>query len=68
MIKLLGTDACTSCRQAKTILERNGIVYRWVDVSKKPGFKGNLPQLLVDGKTIFGLGEITKYARKLVMG
>jgi len=67
VIKLYGTDACTSCRQAKMILERNNIAYIWVDVSKKPGFEGNIPQLQINDTRIFGLGEISEYIKNIMV-
>lgn len=71
-MRLYGTDACADCLLAKKILEKYGVAYDWVDVSKSSGFEGEVPQLEIDDvpstsidnkQIIVGYNNIAKYLR-----
>jgi glutaredoxin 3 len=61
------TDQCRLCVSAKTLLERRGIDYEEVNLSRDPDGREELsritgmitfPQILVDGESIGGFNEL----------
>jgi len=65
MIELWGADSCTACIQAKKLLEKTNLKWKYVDVAKT-GFEGRIPRLkLDDGTEIVDLGPINAFIKKL---
>jgi len=61
---LYGTDNCPACEEAKTLLGRTPLDWRYVD-TKKSFYKGDLPALQFEtGHWLVGLAAITQYIKK----
>lgn len=62
-MRLLGNDACASCKQAKKLLDNRGIQYEYVDVATTD-YKGVIPVLyLNENDKLEGLGPINNYLK-----
>jgi len=61
MMKVWGSDSCAGCKQAVMLMQKYGIPFEYVDVSKTD-FEGEIPRLVLEnGKEIIGLSDINKY-------
>jgi glutaredoxin 3 len=72
-VTLYTTDPCGFCRQAKTLLESRGIVYREVNLAKDPGGRADLvaltgqltfPQVVIGERSIGGFRELLEADRE----
>ena len=64
MMELWGADACVSCGQAKMLLQKTPLEWRYVDVSTT-GFEGRIPRLVLeDGTNIVDLGPINSFIKR----
>ena len=64
MIELWGADACVTCGQAKMLLQKTPLEWKYVDVANT-GFEGVIPRLVLeDGKNIVGLGPINTFVKQ----
>jgi glutaredoxin 3 len=61
------TDMCSYCRSAKALLDRRGISYEEINLSRDPDSRQELaqvtgmitfPQIVVDGESIGGFQEL----------
>ncbi|HWD86451.1 MAG TPA: glutaredoxin 3 [Solirubrobacteraceae bacterium] len=61
------TDVCSYCRSAKALLDRRGISYEEINLSRDPDSRQELaqvtgmitfPQIVVDGESIGGFQEL----------
>jgi len=60
-MRLYGNGVCTDCKIARMLLDKNGIVYVWADISTLPGFEGEIPLLILDdGRSVVGIGSIRR--------
>jgi glutaredoxin 3 len=66
-LTLYTTEPCAFCRNAKALLQKRGIPYEEINLSKDPEGRAELarrtglmtfPQILVDGRTIGGFREL----------
>jgi glutaredoxin 3 len=66
-LTLFTTEPCSFCRNAKALLQKRGIPYEEINLSKDPEGRAELarrtglmtfPQILVDGRTIGGFREL----------
>jgi len=62
---LYGFEACTSCKQARDLLGRTPVDWKYVDVVKEPDkYKGDCPALRLETEHWFiGLAQITQYLK-----
>ena len=67
MLTLFTTEPCSFCRNAKALLQKRGIAYEEVNLSKDPLGRAELakrtglmtfPQVVVDGKALGGFREL----------
>lgn len=67
MIKLYDFEACGPCRRVKSLLEKFGVEYEYIDVLERKESFDSVPMLeLEDGTRIVGLGtKMTDYIKKL---
>lgn len=66
MMRLLGNDACASCKQAKKLLDNRGIPYEPVDVATTD-YQGPIPVLfLTETDKLEGLGAINTWLKNNV--
>jgi glutaredoxin 3 len=66
-ITVYTTDRCSLCVSAKTLLERRGIAYEEVNLSRDPDGRAELqrvtgmlsfPQIVIDGQSLGGFREL----------
>lgn len=66
-VTLYTTDMCPYCRSAKALLERRGISYEEINLSRDPDSRRELadvtgmvtfPQIVIDGESIGGFQEL----------
>jgi glutaredoxin 3 len=66
-VTMYTTDMCSHCRSAKALLERRGIAYREINLSRDPDSRQELseitgmitfPQIVIDGKPVGGFREL----------
>lgn len=64
---LYTTDHCSMCVGAKTLLERRGVAYKEVNLSRDPDGRAELqrltgmlsfPQIVIDGQSLGGFSEL----------
>ena len=67
------TDHCSRCTSAKALLERRGIAYEEVNLSRDPDSRLELqrctgmlsfPQIVIDGQSIGGFDELVAADRQ----
>ena len=64
MMELWGAESCNACVQAKTLLQRTPLEWRYVDVANT-GFEGMIPRLVLDdGTQIVNLGPINNFIKQ----
>lgn len=64
MIELWGADACVACVQAKMLLQKTSLEWKYVDVSTI-NFEGRIPRLVLDdGRIIIDLGPINVFVKQ----
>lgn len=64
MMELWGTDSCVGCGQAKTLLQKTPLEWKYVDVANT-GFEGRIPRLVLEnGKHIVDLGAINTFVKQ----
>ena len=64
MMELWGADSCTACVQAKMLLQRTPLEWRYVDVANT-GFEGRIPRLILDdGTHIVNFGPINNFIKQ----
>jgi glutaredoxin 3 len=68
-LTLFTTEPCSFCRGAKALLEKRGIPYEEINLSKDPAGRIELvrrtglmtfPQIVVDGRTLGGFRELVE--------
>jgi len=67
MIRLYGFDACSPCGTAKKLLQKYGIAYEYIDITRNPCPKGIMlfPSIMLEtGEIIEGLGPIYNYLKR----
>jgi glutaredoxin 3 len=66
-ITVFTTDHCSLCTSAKMLLQRRGIAYEEVNLSRDPDGRAELqrqtgmfsfPQILIEGQTIGGFAQL----------
>jgi glutaredoxin 3 len=66
-LTLFTTEPCSFCRNAKALLQKRGVPYEEINLSKNPEGRAELarrtglmtfPQILVDGRAIGGFREL----------
>jgi glutaredoxin 3 len=66
-LTLFTTEPCSFCRNAKALLQKRGVPYEEINLSKDPEGRAELarrtglmtfPQILVDGRAIGGFREL----------
>jgi len=66
-VTIYTTDRCSMCVGAKTLLERRGIAYEEVNLSRDPDGRAELqritgmlsfPQIVIDGQSLGGFSEL----------
>lgn len=61
MIELWGADDCPACVQARNLLSRTPIEFRYVDVATI-SFEGEIPRIILENREqIIGLPAIKNY-------
>jgi len=64
MIELWGAEACVACGQAKMLLQKTPLEWKYVDVSNT-GFEGRIPRLVLeDGRHVVDLGPINSFVKR----
>ena len=67
MLTLFTTEPCSFCRNAKALLQKRGVAYEEINLSKDPAGRAELakrtglmtfPQVVVDGRTLGGFREL----------
>jgi glutaredoxin-related protein len=62
-ILLYGSETCSACKLAMTLLGRTPIDWQYVDV-RSINYQGEIPVLILeDGTMIVGLGQINNYVK-----
>lgn len=62
---LYGSDSCTACMQAKTLLGQTPMDWSYTDVSQVVGYAGEIPMLQIEnGTQIVGLGQINAFIKQ----
>lgn len=64
---LYGFEACTACKQARDLLGKTPLDWKYIDINKEPvaSYKGDCPALhLETGHWMIGLGPITKFVKE----
>ena len=66
-LTLFTTEPCSFCRNAKALLQKRGIPYEEINLSKDPAGRAELakrtglmtfPQVVLDGRTLGGFREL----------
>jgi len=67
MMELWGADSCVSCVQAKMLMGKTPLEWKYVDVATT-GFEGRIPRLVLDdGRVIVDLGPINNFIKQEII-